>query len=577
MHDFDLRTLSAIPRPNPGAILVATIGGVADIGMNWTLYGADDQFILVDAGTSFAPREVAGVEAVMPDPRVFSLLGRRLRGLVVSHFHEDHVGAIHRYWPRYADCPIYAPPFAAAMLSGRFQEMGTRGDVTIKTITPGAELDIGPFHLRTVKVAHSTPHCLAFAIEHGGKRIIHTGDWKIDPEPGIGSTTDMDAFAALGRDGVDLMLCDSTNADRERPQTTEASVRQAMTKVFQRAKGMVFVSSFGSNVARMASVAHAAKAAQRKVALAGRSLRNAAEVAEKLGLTRGVPAFLPDATKFNGTQRRGCVLICTGTQGEENAALAKLAAKTVVDPRLPQVKPGDVVVHSARAIPGNEDYIDAVLDGLRAKGAKIITARDLIDGAPVHVTGHPCRTDLRAMYAAVQPRLAMPVHGTPMHLSAHADLARDLGVDAVTPCDGAIYELTDAGLSTIGRLTLGRVALLGDGAATLVPWSDAERQPVLSGEDAERLEAHMQAESERLKRKMLRLAGNDERGRRGDKRGGKNGHRGDKRHRGDKGGADFHAAEVKRPFAIEARHGRRRPLASTTPLPQSFIDGPQPS
>ena len=575
MQDLDLRTLSAIPRPSQGAILVATIGGVADIGMNWTLYGADDQFILVDAGTSFAPREVAGVEAIMPDPKLFKLLGRRLKGLVVTHFHEDHVGAIHRLWPRYAECPIYAPPFAAAMLTNRFQDMGTRGDVKLKTITPGAALDIGPFHLRTIKVAHSTPHCLALAIEHDGKRIIHTGDWKIDPAPGIGSTTDLDTFAALGRDGVDLMLCDSTNADRERPQTSEASVREAMTKVFQRAKGMVFVSSFGSNVARMASVAHAAKAAQRKVALAGRSLRNAAEVAEKLGLTRGVPAFLPDSTKFNGTQRRGCVLICTGTQGEENAALAKLAAKEIVDPRLPQVKPGDVVVHSARAIPGNEDYIDAVLDGLRAKGAKIITAENLIDGAPVHVTGHPCRTDLRAMYAAVRPRLAMPVHGTPMHLAAHADLARDLGVEALTPCDGGIYELTEAGLSAIGRLELGRVALLGDGAATLVPWSDAARQPVLSGPEAKRLEAHMRAESERLKRKMERLAGGDHRSQRGTKRG----HRGDERPRGGRDpqrSAGFHAAEVTRPFTIETRNGRRRPIASTTPLPQSVIDGPQP-
>ena len=461
------------------------------------------------------------------------------------------------------------------MLSNRFQEMGTRGDVAIKTITPGAELDIGLFHLRTIKVAHSTPHCVALAIEHGGKRIIHTGDWKIDPEPGIGSTTDLEAFEALGRDGVDLMLCDSTNADRERPQSSEASVRQAMTKVFQRAKGMVFVSSFGSNVARMASVAHAAKAAQRKVALAGRSLRNAAEVAEKLGLTRDVPAFLPDATKFNGTQRRGCVLICTGTQGEENAALAKLAAKTVVDPRLPQVKPGDVVVHSARAIPGNEDYIDAVLDGLRAKGARIITAGDLIDGASVHVTGHPCRTDLREMYAAARPRRAMPVHGTPMHLAAHAALARDLGIEAVTPCDGAFYELTDAGLEALGRLALGRVALLGDGTATLVPWSDAARQPILSGDEAERLEAHMRSEAERLKRKMERLAGGDHRNHRASQRG----HGGYERPRGarrERQAAGFHAAEVKRPFTVEKRQGRQRPIAATAPLPQSFIDGPQP-
>lgn len=566
MTNSDLRTLSAIPRPGEDAILVATIGGVAEIGMNWTLYGADDQFILVDAGTTFAPRDVAGVEAVMPDPHIFRLLGRRLKGLVVTHFHEDHVGAIHRLWPKYAKCPIFAPPFAAMMLSNRFQEMGTRGNVSLTTFTPGAELDIGAFHLRTIKVAHSTPHCVALAIEHGGKRIIHTGDWKIDPAPGIGSTTDLDAFARLGRSGVDLMLCDSTNADRERPQTSEASVREAMTNVFKDAKGMVFVSSFGSNVARMASVAHAAKAARRKVALAGRSLRNAAEVAEKLGLTRDVPAFLPDSTKFNGTQRRGCVLICTGTQGEENAALAKLAAKKVVDPRLPEVKPGDVIVHSARAIPGNEEYIDAVLDGLRAKGARIITAADLVDGQPVHVTGHPCRTDLREMYQAVRPRLAMPVHGTPAHLEAHAALARDAGVEAaVTPRDGAIYALTHGGLAEVGRLALGRVAVLNDGAATLVPWSDAEQRPLLSAADADRIERHMQVEADRLQRKLDRLAGPAHPARDRAKARQRTG-------RGERSPDAYHVAEVTRPFTVETRKRR----AAAPARPQSFIEGPQP-
>ena len=205
----------------------------------------------------------------------------------------------------------------------------------------------------------------------------------------------------------------------------------------------------------------------------------------------------------------------------------------------------------------------------RIEGAKIITAADLIDGAPVHVTGHPCRTDLRAMYAVVRPRLAMPVHGTPMHLAAHADLALELGVEsAVIPVDGAIYELAGSGLSAIGRLDLGRVALLGDGASTLVPWSDAERQPILSGADTKRLEVHMKAEAERLKRKMERLAGGERPSHRD---------RGDGRQRGGRvqRSADvFHAAEVKRPFTVETR--RRRLTAPSSEQPQSFIDGPQP-
>lgn len=506
-----LAALDAIPSVSPDTLLVSTLGGVANIGMNWTLYGNGDAFILVDAGTTFAPRTTVGVEAVLPDPKIFQLLGNRLKGLVVTHFHEDHVGAIHRFWPRFAKCPIYAPPFAARMLTGRFQEAGTKAKVRLKTFTPGADLSIGPFKIRTVRVAHSTPDCVGLCIETKQARVVHTGDWKFDPEPGIGSRTDFGTFAALGAKGVDLMLCDSTNANRDVPQSSEASVRRAMTAVFKRAKGMVFVSSFGSNVARMASVAFAAKAARRKVALAGRSLRNAAEAAEALGLTKGVPPFLKDATKFNGTERRGCVLMCTGTQGEENAALSKLAFADGRDTKLPRVMKGDVVVHSARIIPGNEDYVNAVLDRLEDLGAEIVTADNLIEGDPVHVTGHPCRADLRMMYQAVRPKIAMPIHGTPVHLDAHAELALSLGVSgALTPIDGGVYQLSSEGLACLGRLTLGRVAVMGDGAETIVPWDDSTATAVLTEPDQVRLDGYLESERERAER---RLANGDRRGR----------------------------------------------------------------
>ena len=500
-----------LPPMRADAITIVTLGGVADIGMNWTLIGYNDAYVLVDAGTTFAPRDTVGVEAVMPDPRIFRILGDRLKALVVTHFHEDHVGAIHRMWPTFTNCPIYAPPFASRMLTNRFQEAGTRGKINLKTFTPGSTLKIGPFRVQTLSVAHSTPDCVGLAFETRARdgrtmRVVHTGDWKIDPEPGIGSRTDMDTFAALGRSGVDLLLCDSTNADRETPQTSELTVQRAMANVFTRAKGMVFVSSFGSNVARMASVAHAAKQARRKVALAGRSLRDAAEAAEALGLTKGVPPFLKDAGKFNGTQRRGCVLMCTGTQGEDNAALAKLSEDR--DPRLPRVLPGDVVVHSARVIPGNEEYILAILDRLRSKGAEIVMADDRIDGDAIHVTGHPCREDLRTMYAAVQPKIAMPVHGSPMHLAAHATLARELGVaSALEPVDGGVYELAEGRLTCIGQLVLDRVAVLGDGAATLVPWDSAAKMAVLETSDQDRLHAYLEAEHERTQRKLAKLNG----------------------------------------------------------------------
>ena len=358
------RALTTIPSARPGALVVSTIGGVADIGMNWTLYGSDDAFILVDAGTTFAPRDTVGVEAVMPDPKIFAMLGNRLKGLVVTHFHEDHVGAHPSSLAPLREMPHLRAALRRADADGTSSGGRHEGQGSAGNLHAGHEALDRPFKVRTIRVAHSTPDCVGLCIETKTARVIHTGDWKIDPEPGIGSRTDLNAFAALGDKGVDLMLCDSTNANREVPQSSEATVRRAMTDVFKRAKGIVFVASFGSNVARMGSVAHAAKATRRKVALAGRSLRNAAEAAEALGLTKGVPPFLKDATKFNGTERRGCVLMCTGTQGEENAALSKLGLGDGRDKRLPRVMKGDVVVHSARIIPGNEEHVYAVLDKL---------------------------------------------------------------------------------------------------------------------------------------------------------------------------------------------------------------------
>ena len=491
--------LPRLPEPESGTIVVCTLGGVADIGMNLTLYGARGGWVLVDAGTIFPPRESVGVEAVMPDPRFLTALGASLKGLVVSHYHEDHVGAITRYWPKYTRCPIFAPPFAARMLTSKFQNKGVRGNVEIKTFQPGTTLDVGPFRIRTIRVAHSTPDCVAVGFEADGRRILQTNDWKIDENPGIGSRTDMGAFAALGRRGVELMLCDSTNADREAPQTSEASVRRALETVMRETRGMTFVCSFGSNVARMASVAQAAKAARRKVALAGRALRDAAEAAEALGLMKGVPRFLKDASKFKGTQRNGCVLMCTGTQGEENASLAKLANGR--DPRLPKVQPGDTVVMSARAIPGNEDYILGVTDKLRALGARVVTSEDRFGSDTVHVTGHPVRADLRVMYDAVKPRFALPVHGSPAHLAAHASLALELGVEAaVTPVNGGVYELSDRGLAYLGRIPNRLVAVLGDGAATMVPWDDRAKNAVLSEDDHKRLEEHIERERARGER-----------------------------------------------------------------------------
>jgi ribonuclease J len=467
--------------PNPGrdGMVVCTLGGVADIGMNWTLYGYDGKYLLVDAGSSFAPREMNDVAAIFPDPRFLESLGDRLVGLVLTHFHEDHVGSIHRIWPKYAKCPIWAPPFASHMLAERFDEINTKSLVKVRTFSPGSAFSIGPFSLFSIPVSHSTPDSVSLVVKTPGGRVLHTGDWKIDPHPGVGDRTNLKVFTKAGDLGVDLLLCDSTNADRERPQSSEASVARALTRVFSEAPGVVIVCSFGSNVGRMGSVATAAKATGRSVALAGRSLVRSGNIARRLGMLNHVPMFVEKPGMLRKLPRNRQVLMCTGTQGESEAALSRISMQT--DFRLPEIMPGDIVVHSARAIPGNEEYIDAVFADLKRRGAKIYTADDLFDGDRVHVSGHPVREDLRQLYAAVRPRAAMPVHGTPMHLEAHAELARGCGVtDVSVPVNGGVYRLLDGVVSKLGEIRIPLVAVLGRNETEgMVEWRDG--RPVLDG------------------------------------------------------------------------------------------------
>ncbi len=474
------RALGGLPVPGTDGILVCPLGGVDEIGMNWTLYGFAGKWVLVDAGSSFAPRDVQkvqGVEAIIPDPRILRTLGKSLVGLIVTHFHEDHVGAIHRLWPSLVNCPIHLTPFAHAMLSNRLRERGTLGRTNFRIFKPGDAMQVGPFAVRSLPVGHSTPESVALALRCTGGLVLHTGDWKLDPRPGIGLPTDLARFREVARQGVDLMLCDSTNSDRERPASSEATVQAAFAKVFAEAKGMVVVCSFGSNVARMASVAHAAAATRRRVAIAGSSLRRAHEAADGLGMLKGVPRFLDRPRRLDEVDRRQQVLMCTGTQGEENAALNKLS---LGHPSLPRIRPGDVIVHSARCIPGNEDHLYPVLSRLEAMGARIVTPDNWTGPDPVHVTGHPSRPELRTMYEVVLPRCAIPVHGTAHHLETHAELARASGVERVeVPRNGTVFKLREGALHRLGRLEQRLVAVLGDERGTMVRWDPQAREAML--------------------------------------------------------------------------------------------------
>lgn len=464
------------PVPGTDEILFLPLGGCSRIGMNMTLYGHAGKWLIVDAGVAFMGDEAPGVDAVMVDPSFVEERIDDVVGLVVTHAHEDHIGAIAHLWPG-LDCPIHATPFAAHVIREKLKEAGALRGARISTMRIGAEFALGPFRIETIAMTHSVPEPVALAIRTKAGTVLHTGDWKFDPDPLVGRAADLDALRRLGDEGVLAMTCDSTNAMVEGVTGSEATARDGLVAAFAGRRGVIAVTAFASNVARMKAVAQAAAANDRRVVLAGRSLIRMEKAARACGYLDDVPEFL-GLDEVAQTRRRNLVLMCTGSQGEERAALSRIARG---EHRSLSLRGGDTVIFSARAIPGNEEAVGGIQTLLASRGVEVITPAD--SDVRVHVSGHPARGDLSRMYDLVRPRFAVPVHGTIEHLEAHARLARTCGVErALVPEDGDIIRLARTGTRVVGRIEPGRLAHDG---RTLVPWT---------GVDATRTEA----EPERL-------------------------------------------------------------------------------
>lgn len=447
--------------PGRDEILFLPLGGCARIGMNMSLYGHDGKWLIVDSGVTFPDDDEApGIEALMADPRFIEERQDAIAGLVVTHAHEDHIGAIHHLWPRLR-CPIYATPFAAHVLRERLIEAGIMRDVRLRVFEVGSRFTVGPFDIESIPVTHSVPEPVALAIRTPAGNVLHTGDWKFDPEPLVGFTTDTQALRRLGDEGVLAMMCDSTNAVVEGSTGSEAEARAGLAAAFAGRKGAIAVTGFASNVARLKAVCEAAAANDRRVVLAGRSLLRMEQAARATGYLGDIPDFL-GLEEAKRTDRRNLVLMCTGSQGEERAALSRIARG---EHRSLSLERGDSVFFSARVIPGNEEHVGAVQELLKRRGVEIVTPAD----APIHVSGHPARDDLRAMYALVRPRIAIPVHGTIRHLEEHARLARSCGVErAIVPEDGDLIRLGGEGTRVIENIG---VSMLGHDGRSLVPWT----------------------------------------------------------------------------------------------------------
>jgi len=446
-----------MPTPSDELVLLP-LGGAGEIGMNFNAYGFGPEharkWIVVDCGVLFGRETTTpGVDVMMPDIRYLAERKDDVLAIVLTHAHEDHIGAIGHLWPMLR-CPLYATPFTAVLIEGKLEEAGLSDRVRVKRVALGGHLDIGPFVIDFISITHSIPEPNALAIRTPLGTVLHTGDWKIDPEPLLGEVTDEGALRKLGDEGVLAMVCDSTNALVQGHSGSEAGVRKSLTDLIGTLKGRVAVTAFASNIARLETVARAARIHGREIALVGRSMHKLLDAAREAGYLGNFPATL-DEEEAAALPARRVLYLCTGSQGEPRAALSRIAAG---DHPHVSLGPGDAVIFSSRIIPGNELGIFELHNKLAGLGVEVLSAEDHF----VHVSGHPARDELAQMYRWARPRIAVPVHGELRHMSEHARLAKSLQVpEAVVVTNGQMLRLAPGAAEIIDETPAGRIHLDG--------------------------------------------------------------------------------------------------------------------
>jgi ribonuclease J len=427
------------------------LGGVGEIGMNLALYGYGSgkgrRFIMVDCGVSFAGPDLPGIDLITPDISYIEKRRDKLDGIIITHGHEDHIGALLTLWP-HLQAPVYISQFAEALLEAKNPSDQVFNAITFERFEPRAPFTVGDFTITAVPVSHSIPESHSLLIEAGDRRVVHTGDWKLDAEPIIGEPTSLADFTAFRDAGpVDAVMGDSTNAMRDGESPTEAEVGKALAKVIKEAEQRVCVTLFSSNMARIKSILDGAREAGRTVVLAGRALQRVIGVGVDLGILTDLPP-IEDMRSFDRIARDKALILLTGSQGEERAALSRTAEHD--HPHLSLTR-GDTVVFSSRIIPGNERGVLRIMNKLASTGIKIITDAD----APIHVSGHPRRGELVHLYAALKPTTVVPVHGEARHMNAHAKLAKEHGYGATIVNDGDILEIRADGADIVDGIEQG--------------------------------------------------------------------------------------------------------------------------
>ena len=433
------------------------LGGTGEIGMNCYCYGtgpADDrQWLMVDLGVKFGEDSDPGIDVVLPDIGFIASDRRNLCGIVLTHAHEDHLGAVAWLWPQ-LECPVYCTPFAAQILALKLKEAGLDEQVPVKVMPVGSKFTLGPFACEYVSVTHSIPEPTALLIKTKQAAVLHSGDWKIDRTPVLGQGIDEKRLTASGDAGVDVLVCDSTNVLREGFSPSEADVAETITRIVRDAKGRVAITTFASHVDRITTAVRAARASGREVVIAGRAMRNTIEAARACGMLKDAGKLL-DEEEFGYLPPDKVMLLCTGSQGEPRAAIARIAEDQ--HPHI-SLDPGDLVIFSSKTIPGNEKEVGRVLNNLARLDIDVITGEEEL----VHSSGHPRQDELKLLYQWLRPAALIPMHGEPRHLRSHAQFAKAHGIeDVLIPRDGHITKLSPGPLRHVDEAPFGRLHVDG--------------------------------------------------------------------------------------------------------------------
>lgn len=438
---------------DPGDLLWLPLGGAGEIGMNLSLYGHGGKWLMVDCGVTFSDDRMPWIDVIVPDIGFIADRRDDLLGIVLTHAHEDHLGAIPWLWEQ-LQCPVYATPFACGLLRRKLVETGLEKTVPIHEVPPGGGVRLEPFSVDFIQLAHSIPETQALLIETPAGRVLHATDWKLDPEPLLGPVTDEQGMRSAGEKGLVAMMCDSTNVFVDGHTGSEGPLRGSLTDIVADQPQRVVVTMFASNVARMESCIRAAESAGRRVALVGRSLWRMAEIARECGYLLDCPEFV-DSRDIGYLPRDEIMILATGSQGEAHAALARIAADDHPDIALEE---GDSVIFSSREIPGNERAIGRIQNALARLSVHVITERDGF----VHVSGHPAREELKTLYAWVKPPLLVPIHGETRHLIEHRRFAEENGIPATAMAEnGEVLRLAPGPAEIVDYVPSGRFGVDG--------------------------------------------------------------------------------------------------------------------